>query len=79
MAHKARQTVAIVILVLGLGTLLYGLNLSVQPVFSESNDKGLATRESDLVLEASRGGIRREADGTLHKTYEGKPPQACPD
>ncbi len=48
------------------------------PVFSEDNDKGLATAESALIKEVSIGGLRREADGRLVKTYTGKAPQACP-
>ena len=50
----------------------------ILPVFSENNDKGLATAESTLVKEVSIGGLERKKDGKLHKTYTGAPPKACP-
>ena len=78
MKPKTKQTVSIAILAAGLALLLYGALFHVQPVFSENNDKGLATAESVLVKEVSIGGLKRDANGNLHKTYSGKPPAACP-
>lgn len=78
MRHQHRQTVSIVLLALGLTLMLYGVNLHALPVFSEDNDKGVATAESALVKEVSIGGLRREVDGRLIKTYTGAPPKACP-
>jgi len=75
---KAKQIVTFVVLGLGLAMLLYGFGLHVQPIYSENNDKGLATAEPQLVLEVSRGGLERKEDGTLHLTYTGAPPKACP-
>lgn len=66
--------------VLGSGVLLllYGATFHTHPVYSKDNDKGLATAEPKLVLEASRGGLELKEDGKLHKTYTGAPPKACP-
>ena len=50
-------------------------------IFHTDTEEGTAIvrlREPDLLLEVSRGGVEREAPGTLRKTYSGKPPQACP-
>ena len=73
-----QQLISVVLLGLGLSMLLYGYSLHVQPVYSKDNGKGLATTEAQLVLEASRGGLKREKDGKLHLTYTGTPPKACP-
>ena len=78
MKTKTKQTVSITILGAGLAFLLYGALFHVQPVFSEDNDKGFATAEPVLVKEVSIGGLERDANGNLHKTYSGKPPAACP-
>lgn len=77
MTRKKKQTFNVLLLTFGLGLLLYGLAFHVQTVFSKNNDKGLATVEAQLVLEVSRGGLKREKDGELHLTYTGKPPEAC--
>lgn len=70
----------LIMVVFGLGTamFLYGVSMHALPVYSENNDKGFATAEPDLIKEVSIGGLERKADGTLHKTYTGKPPAACP-
>ena len=73
-----KQTITVILLVLGLSMLLYGYTLHILPVFSENNDKGFATAESALVKEVSIGGLVRKEDGKLHKTYTGAPPKACP-
>ena len=57
---------------------LYGYSLHVLPVYSENNDKGFATAEPALIKEVSIGGLKRDTNGKLHKTYTGKPPAACP-
>jgi len=62
----------------GAGLMAFGLKFHVEPVFSEHNDKGLATTEPQLMKEVSIGGIERDAGGNLRMTYTGKPPQACP-
>lgn len=58
--------------------LLFGFSLHVAPVYSENNDKGFATAEPQLIKEVSVGGLARNPDGKLYKTYTGKPPAACP-
>lgn len=63
---------------LGLSLMLYGFNMHALPVFSEDNDKGLATAEPALIREVSVGGLMRHADGRLYKTYTGEAPKACP-
>ncbi|MEN8127519.1 MAG: hypothetical protein ABFR90_06895 [Planctomycetota bacterium] len=73
-----KQITAIVLLGLGLSMFLYGYSLHVLPVYSENNDQGFATAESVLIKEVSIGGLERKPDGTLHKTYTGAPPKACP-
>jgi hypothetical protein len=73
-----KQIICIVLLGLGFSMFLYGYSLHVQPVFSENNDTGFATAEPALVKEVSIGGLIRKPDGTLHKTYTGTPPKACP-
>lgn len=78
MQQQHRQTVSIILMAFGLTLMLYGVNMHALPVFSENNDKGFATAESALIREVSIGGLRRQADGRLFKTYTGKPPQACP-
>ncbi len=65
-------------LFLGVGLMAFGLKFHIQPVFSEDNDKGLATPETRLMQEVSIGGLERDPDGRLRQTYTGKPPQACP-
>ncbi len=65
-------------LLLGLGLMAFGLKFHIQPVFSEHNDRGLATPEPTLMKEVSIGGLQRDAEGRLQQTYTGKPPQACP-
>jgi hypothetical protein len=67
-----------VVMFLGAGLMAFGLKLHTQPVFSEDNDKGLATPEPRMMKEVSIGGLERDADGNLRLTYTGKPPQACP-
>lgn len=67
-----------VVLFIGAGLMAYGLQFHTQPVFSELNDKGLVTPEPRLMKEVSIGGLERTADGRLHLTYTGKPPEACP-
>ncbi len=78
MQKSSRHIPAIIFLAVGMALLLYGMALSVAPVYSEKSDKGFATPERQLVLEVSRGGLERKADGKLYKTYTGKPPAACP-
>ncbi len=78
MAKNTKQAVSIILLILGSLIFLYGFNLHIRPVFSEDNDKGFATQERQLVFEVSIGGLKRESDGRLHKTYMGAPPSACP-
>jgi hypothetical protein len=78
MRQQQKQTLSLVLLGLGLALMLWGHQMHALPVFSEDNDKGLATAESALIKEVSIGGLRREADGRLVKTYTGKAPQACP-
>ncbi len=75
---NTRLITATVVLGLGIAMLLYGFGLHVTPVYSKDNDKGLATAESALIKEVSIGGVERKPDGTLHKTYTGAPPKACP-
>ena len=75
---KARQVMTFSVLGLGIAMLLYGLAMHVQPVYSKDNDKGLATVETALIKEVTIGGLERKEDGTLHKTYSGAPPKACP-
>ncbi len=67
-----------VVLFVGAGLMAFGLKLHTQPVFSEHNDKGLATPEPSLMQEVSIGGLERDIEGRLQQTYTGKPPQACP-
>ena len=67
----------LIILGLGLGLLAYGV-VRTEPVYSQGSFEPNATPETQLVLEVSRGGIKREADGALALTYSGKPPAACP-
>lgn len=62
----------------GTGLMAFGLKFHVEQVFSENNDKGLATPEPKLMKEVSIGGLKRDAVGNLRMTYTGKPPQACP-
>ncbi|MCE5187002.1 MAG: hypothetical protein LLF76_12845 [Planctomycetaceae bacterium] len=69
---------SVVLAGIGLALLLWGSQMHALPVFSEDNDKGLATAESALIKEVSIGGLKRQADGKLYKTYTGAPPQACP-
>ena len=38
----------------------------------------ITEREPKLVLEATRGGLMRMADGRLKRTYSGAPPSGCP-
>jgi hypothetical protein len=78
MPKQHKQTLSLVLLGLGLGLMLWGHQMHALPVFSEDNDKGLATAESALMKEVSIGGLKREPDGRLVKTYSGKAPQACP-
>jgi hypothetical protein len=66
------------VMFLGAGLMAYGLKFRVEPVFSENNDKGLATGEPRLMKEVSIGGLERDAEGNLRLTYTGKPPEACP-
>ncbi len=73
-----KQTITIFLLGLGLSMFLYGFSMHVLPVYSENNDKGFATSESALVKEVSIGGLKRDTDGKLLKTYTGAPPKACP-
>ena len=70
--------IVFVILFVGVGLMAFGLKFHTQPVFSEHNDKGLATPEPRLMKEVSIGGLERDAGGNLRLTYTGKPPQACP-
>jgi len=78
MKQKARQVVCLLAVGIGVGLLLWGAGLHAEAVFSEDNDKGLATPESVLMKEVSIGGLRRDEAGRLTKTYTGQAPQACP-
>ena len=78
MQKNRKQTVAIILIDLGIAMLAYGLSLHVMAVYSENNDKGFATAETVIMREVSIGGLERNEAGNLHKTYTGKPPQACP-
>jgi hypothetical protein len=73
-----KQMLIMVVFGLGAAMFLYGVSMHALPVFSENNDRGFATGEPALIKEVSIGGLERKADGTLHKTYSGKPPAACP-
>ena len=75
---KAQRFITLAVLGLGIALLLYGLGMHAVPVYSKDNDKGLATAETALVKEVTIGGLERKEDGTLHKTYTGAPPKACP-
>ncbi|MCF7669125.1 MAG: hypothetical protein K9N48_05045 [Verrucomicrobia bacterium] len=77
-SRKVKRTVIIIFLAIGLVMIGYGLTLHIQPVYSENNDKGLATGEPEIIREVSRGGLKRGSNGALEKTYTGKPPAACP-
>jgi len=78
MQVKIRKTITMVLVGLGLSIHLYGFNLHVLPVYSQKGNERLATQERQIVLAVSRGGLSRHADGTIHKTYTGSPPNACP-
>jgi hypothetical protein len=41
-------------------------------------EKTVFELEKNLVLEATRGGVERMADGRLRRTYSGAPPSGCP-
>ena len=73
-----KQTIAIILLGLGLSMLLYGFSMHVLPVYSQDNDQGFASAEPAIVKEVSIGGLKRDTDGKLFKTYTGAPPKACP-
>ncbi|NLK40960.1 MAG: hypothetical protein GX298_02760 [Planctomycetes bacterium] len=73
-----RIKIVFVLAFMGVGLMAYGLKFHTQPVFSEHNDKGLATPEPRLMKEVSIGGLKRTEDGRLQLTYTGKPPEACP-
>ena len=73
-----KKKLLFLILFVGTGLMVFGLKFHVQPVFSEHNDKGLATGEPRLMKEVSIGGLKRDATGNLRLTYTGKPPEACP-
>ena len=73
-----RHIITFVVLGLGIALFLYGLTMHVKPVYSKDNDKGLATAETALIKEVTIGGLERKEDGTIHKTYTGAPPKACP-
>ncbi len=78
MNTKIRQTVSLICCALGLILLLYGTLFHLQSVSNKDGKDPTAMQESQLVLEASRGGLHREQDGSLRLTYSGKPPAACP-
>ena len=78
MPKTTKQTIVVILLGLGFSLFLYGFTLNILPVYNENNDKGFATQERQLVLEVSRGGLKRDAEGKLRKTYTGAPPKACP-
>ena len=78
MRKTVKQTIALFLLGMGLLIFLYGFSLHIQPVYSENNDKGFASQERQLVLEVSRGGVKRDIDGKLRMTYTGTPPAGCP-
>ena len=78
MQKRSKHILMMVLFGMGLAMFLYGFSLHAVPVFSEDNDKGFATVEPALIKEVSIGGLARKPDGTLHKTYTGKPPAACP-
>lgn len=63
---------------IGVGLILWGASLHAETVFSEDNDKGLATPESVLMKEVCIGGLKRDELGRLTKTYTGEAPDDCP-
>ncbi len=77
MRRNVSHILIMVVFGAGLAMLLYGFSMHVAPVFSDNNDKGFATAEPQLIKEVSIGGLERKPDGTLHKTYTGKPPAFC--
>lgn len=60
--------IVFVLLFIGAGLMAFGLKFHTQPVFSEHNDKGLATPETRLMKEVSIGGLERTDDGRLQLT-----------
>lgn len=78
MMESLKIKMVLVLLFIGAGLMAFGLKFHTQPVFSEHNDKGLATPEPQLMKEVSIGGLERTSDGRLQLTYTGKPPEACP-
>ena len=78
MQRTSRHILVMVLFGAGLAMLLYGLVMHIVPVYGMNSDKAFATVETALIKEVSIGGVERKADGTLHKTYTGKPPAACP-
>ena len=77
MSKNTKQIITMILLGLGLSMFLYGFGLHVLPVYSENNDRVFATAEPALIKEVSIGGLKRDSDGQLHKTYTGAPPNAC--
>jgi hypothetical protein len=77
MKLKLKLILMLILVGLGVGMLAYGF-VRTEPVYSQGSFEPNATPETQLVLEVSRGGIQRDTDGALSKTYSGKPPAACP-
>ena len=78
---KLRFALAGVLVVLGLALLVYGVSFHTATVQAKSGDSAPAVvaSERSLVKEVTVGGVQRDADGTIRKTYSGSnAPKACP-
>jgi hypothetical protein len=78
--EKQRTVVFLVLILLGAGLLVYGLQSRAAVGSSDGQGQVVATSETALTEEVARGGVKRDESGEIKKTYqEGEQaPAACP-
>ncbi len=78
---KTRGLMALILVLAGAALLAYGLLVHgavVSPMATDVNSVASDQPETSLIREVAVGGLTRDAEGLLRKTYSGQAPKACP-
>jgi hypothetical protein len=52
--------------------------VAAAPAAVPAEPQVVLTSENEVILETTRGGLARNEDGEIARTYTGAPPEACP-
>ncbi len=66
------------LILLAVGLCAYGLCINSMKVLPQQKGEAVITYEPAIIREVTFGGIARDQQGALRKTYSGKAPSFCP-